>query len=79
MAPKCSRGGKLTQLMTNQILGNHHFDVPPTVVNHKRVPNKLGNDRARTSPSLDGLFRASRFLLLNLQIQFFVNVWTFFL
>jgi hypothetical protein len=79
VAPERSRGSELTQFMTHQIFSDHDLDMLSAVVNQKRIPNKLRNNGTSPSPSLDGFLRSSRLLLLNFQIQFLVNVWTFFL
>lgn len=69
---------KLTQLVTDHILGNKHFEVSLAVVNHERVSDELGDNRASTRPSCDWLFVASLVQSINLLVQLRVDERPFF-
>src|SRR3990172_2167543 len=60
---------KLAQLVADHVFGNEHLDVRLAVVNHERVADELGNDRAPASPGGDRFLDAGIVLSLDLGVE----------
>lgn len=78
MSAETSRGGKFTQTVSDHVFGDKYFDVRLAVVNHKRMPNELGNDHAGPGPRRDRFLRTGTVLPINLGIHLGINIWSFF-
>jgi hypothetical protein len=63
--------------MPNHILSHEDLHVNLAVVNHKGMPNELWNNRARTRPGFNGIFRSGGVQLLNLLEYSRIDKWTF--
>lgn len=67
--------GKLTQLVTDHILGHVTFDKLLAVVDEKGAADKFRENGAIASP---GFNRFAVAVLFYLGVQLFVYVWAFF-
>src|SRR5690606_6939389 len=71
-----ARVRELAELVPDHVLRHEHLVEHPTVVHLERVPDELGNDRARTRPRLDGLLVAALLELLHLPVELLVDIRT---
>ena len=71
-------GSKFAQLVTDHVLGAETVDERPSIVDLEGVPDEFGNDRAGSSPRLDGTTPTRLVHLLNLSVELLVNEWAFF-
>src|SRR5688572_25040812 len=70
--------GEFAELVPDHVFLHEHLQELVPVVHFERVPDELGDDRARAGPGLDGLLRAILVELGNLLEEFLVNVGSFF-
>ena len=78
MTLKCSGQRKLTQFMTNHIVGNKYLMEHFTVMDHKRKADELRDYRTSSSPGLDRLASTLGSLLVDLDEQLLINERPFF-
>src|ERR671912_1592760 len=78
VAAERSRRGELAELVPDHVLLHEHLQELVPVVHFERVPDELGDDRARAGPGLDGLLGAVLVQLGDLAVEFFVYVGAFF-
>jgi hypothetical protein len=76
---KCTSRSKFAKFVADHILSNKYLDVLFAVVNHKRMANKLGNNRTGSSPGLDGFFLAAVFKSTYFGEKLVIDKRTFFL
>ena len=69
---------KFAQLMPHHLLGHKDLDVVFPVVNHERVANKLGHDRAGPYPRLNWILGTRRIQLFHFHVKLGIDVRTFF-
>ena len=55
MAAERAGRGKLTEFVANHILCDKNLQMLLSIMNHERETDKLRDDRAGTSPRLDGV------------------------
>jgi len=78
VAAEASRRGELAEPVADHVFGDEHFQMGLTVVDHERVADELGNDRAGSRPRGDRVFDSRLVLPLDLRVQLRVDVRTFF-
>ena len=61
VAAEAPRRGELAQPMADHVFGHEHLQVHLAVVDHERVADELGNDRAGPGPGVDRLLDARSF------------------
>jgi len=71
-------GGEFAKPVADHVLGDEHLQMRFTVVDHERVADELGHDRASAGPRGDRVLNARLVLPLDLGEQLRVDVWTFF-
>ncbi len=67
------RRREFAQPVADHLLGHEDLQVQLAVVDHERMADELGHDRACASPRLDRLLRAHVILLLHFQKQLGVD------
>ena len=69
---------ELTQAVTDHVFADENFFVNFAVVDQEGITNKFRRNLTGSGPGLDGLFFAGGFLFIDLDDQFFVDIWSFF-
>ena len=72
------RGRKLTQLVADHLFGHEDLQMIFSIMDHERMSDELGYNRACPSPRLDRLLQPGVVQLLDLQVKFEVDVGAFF-
>src|ERR1019366_4579992 len=78
MALEHARRRKFAELMPNHVFGHEQLHEILAVVDHERVPDKIGNDRAIASPGLERLSTIVTLLLFDFRQQAFIHIRAFF-
>src|SRR5687768_15394558 len=73
VAAERSRRGELAELVPDHVLLHEHLEELVPVVHFERVPDELGDDRARAGPGLDGLLGAVLVQLAHLAVELLVD------
>jgi hypothetical protein len=78
MTAEQAGGRKLTELVSDHILGAENIDECTSGMHLEGVPDELWDDGAGSCPGLDGDALSAFDLLLHLHVELFVYVWAFF-
>lgn len=78
VAVEGASGRELTQAVTDHVFANENFFVNFAIVDQEGITDKFRRNLTGPSPGFDGLFLAGGFLLIDLDDQLFVDVWSFF-
>src|SRR5262245_30799821 len=78
VAAETPRRGELTQPVADHVFSDEDLQMRLPVVDHECMADALGNDRASSRPSCDGLLHARLVLPLDLAVQLGVDERSFF-
>lgn len=78
MTSEGSRRCEFAELVSDHVLGDEYLHVNLAVMDHERLTDELGNDRASAGPRLDGLAGAAGVHSLDFGEQLRIDERSFF-